>query len=184
MSKPIKINLSTKPRADSKLMITKVLIILLVGLLGTTMGFYYNKALSEFRLQETINQTLKSQHAEYVNLQNNLEKQLELDRKLKDKAKHVEELKQDSAILSKAFSEIEMAVTPKTQLLELEITRDKVLITGLSSDFTEVAKMLAALENSEIFSNTGLISSRETNGNLVIFEIETMWEAQVHEGVD
>ena len=32
------------------------------------------------------------------------------------------------------------------QLLELQITSDRVLITGLSPDFTEVAKMLAALE--------------------------------------
>lgn len=181
MSKPIKINLSTKPRTDSKLIITRVFIILLVSLLGTTMGFYYSKALNEFRLQEAINQSLKSQHAEYINLQKALEKQLELENKLKTKAKHVEELSKNSPLLSKAFSEIEAAVTPNTQLLELEITSDKVLLTGLSSNFTEVAKMLATLEKSEILSNTGLISSREILDNIVIFEIETVWEANVDE---
>lgn len=181
MSKPIKINLSTKPRTDSRIIIIRVSIVLLVSFLGIGMGFFYCKALHELRLQEAMNQNLKSQQAEYINLQQDLEKQLDLDNKLKAKARHVEELSKKSPLLSKAFGEIETAVTPDMQLLELQITSDRVLITGLSPDFTEVAKMLAALEKSEIFSNTGLISSRETIGNRVIFEIETGWEAEVDE---
>lgn len=181
MSKPIKINLSTKPRTDSRIIIIRVSIVLLVSFLGIGMGFFYCKALHELRLQEAMNQNLKSQQAEYINLQQDLEKQLDLDNKLKAKARHVEELSKKSPLLSKAFSEIEAAVTPNTQLLELEITSDKVLLTGLSSNFTEVAKMLATLEKSEILSNTGLISSREILDNIVIFEIETVWEANVDE---
>lgn len=182
MSKKIKINLSTQPRRNSKLIITRVLVIVLVGLIGSGMGFYYSKAKNELRDLEAINMNLIAKNAPYEDLQENLEKQLNLEKEFKAKAKHVEELTQTTPMLSKAFSEIEGAVTPDVQVIDLEITRDKVLITGLSTDFTEVAKTLAALRESEIITNAGLISSQKViDSNVVFFEIETMWEAPVDE---
>lgn len=177
--KQILINLSTQPRPDNSWLLKSLLLAaILIIVLGGGMGFFYNQALNSFRYQEAIYNELHSNKNEYVKMQQAIEKQEAVERAYNTKVRHVTEKTKESYRLSTAFSIIEHAVTPNTQIINLKINSNKVILTGLADDYTEVAQVLAALRSSTLLTNTGLISNQNVmESGKVLFEIETVWEA-------
>ncbi len=175
---PIKINLSTKAGDNHKLIISILLIVLLVGSLGTGMGIAYGKARQELRYQEAINLNLKAKNTELKKLQEVMEKQQDTEKQWQSKTKNVEVLIAEATLLSRAFEQIEAAVTPDIQVIGVEIDKSKILVTGLFTEHTEIAKMLAALRATDTFSNVKLVSTQATPSSAKLaFKIETIWEA-------
>lgn len=178
-SKQILINLSTKARPDNSRMIKNLLIVtILIIVLGGGMGFFYNKALNEWRYQEAIYNELNSNKNMYIKMQKDLEKQQAVEDNYNAKVKHVMEKTKESYRLSSAFYIIESATPSNTQIINLKINNNKVVLTGLATDYTEVAQMLALLRSSTMLSNAGLISNQNImDSGKVLFEIETVWGA-------
>lgn len=177
--RPILINLSTKPRPDNSILIKNFIItVSLIVVLAGGMGFFYNNALQEFKNQKDIHIELNTNQRAYSELQEEVERQKLLEDKYFAKANHVAEKTKESYPLSSAFNIIETAIPPNTQIINLKIDHNKILLRGLASNYTEVAQTLAILRSNTVLTDAGIISKQNmVDSGKVLFEIETVWEA-------
>ncbi len=177
--RPISINLSTKPRPDNSIFIKNLIItVSLIFVLAGGMGFFYNNALQEFKSQKDIHIELNAKLGTYTELQEEMERQKLLEEKYFAKANHVAEKTKETYPLSGAFNIIETAIPPDTQIINLKIAHNKIVLRGLAANHTEVAQILAVLRTNTVLSNTGIISQQDMIDNgKVLFEIEAVWEA-------
>lgn len=176
----IKINLTTNQNKQNTIFTTPVIIILAFLIVATSLGITYGLASEELRHQQMINNKLKIKSEEIKAINNGLSQKQELARMLNTKEKLVKELSKEIPILSKAFTEVESAITPDSMLLNLVINYEKIEITGIATNHAEIAYIIANIRESKYFINTKLVSTQVmSHSEKLMFHIETYWEVPI-----
>ncbi|HZK44489.1 MAG TPA: PilN domain-containing protein [Syntrophomonadaceae bacterium] len=172
----IKINLLTKQTSE-KLSWTVIIAIIIAVFLALGMGITYGIALKDLQDQQAIGSDFKPDDTKLKTVQDAMQIERIVKDKLAIKAKHVEGITKQAPLLSQAFDEIELAITPETKLIELEIEDNIIILKGLSKDHTVIADILSVLRQSDTFTSIKLVSIQKDIEEKEAFVIETRWEA-------
>jgi|GEM_PF-4589193 len=172
----IKINLIKKDRGRLKRNIIRVISVILVGLLGGGMGYFYYLALQDLKIEKTKNQQLQEQLSHYKDAEDILKSYQELKHDLNRKNKIVKSLESLTIPYGPFLQEIERTIPPEIVLTDLQLEYTKLQLQGNAPDHSSVARFVAGLEECSRFKSVGLIFSDSSQARgRIMFEILVNW---------
>ncbi len=151
-----------------------------MGILSFGMIITYSLTLQELDKHKMLNACLRKENNQLKAAEDTIKEKQRLDTVIAVKKEQVTTISLETPILSTAFAEIEKAIVPGATLLSTNIDKQKIIITGITSDQTTVAYILSNLRKSKYFKKISLVSTQKTYyQDEFIFNIEIFWEAPI-----
>ncbi len=129
---------------------------IIVGLAGLS----YMSLHKELDSQQVLNVDLKSEVRRY-NAEIVKQKPIQdMEKEMTRKSQEVVEVEKEQVSFSDVINEIDRVVPPNVLIVGMDIKAQKVVVTGLSPDHSQVARLLEGLLGSSRFNNVTVLASK------------------------
>jgi Tfp pilus assembly protein PilN len=181
MDRPHQININLLERADrfqAHIIYWGLGMLLAAAVLGWS-GYYYAVHSREVTQLQAENAVLKKQISSFEE-ENVIWTSIQAsETEMLVKRQTVETLESQGVSYNELISEIDRAIPPRITMAGVETIGSRVILTGFSSDHSQVARLIEGLKNiSRINNVTVFFSTMNEKTNEVKYSIEMNWGAE------